>query len=131
MEHRWVNSKEFLPKTEEKVLGITKFGGISNFMYTNYGIEGKKPLFSPGGFIPGIDVKWWMPLPTDGWKDAKEEPPKDGQHVLTMGMYGSICDAVYRKSNISGKMEFFPFVWPVLFWREMPELPKKVVLKEW
>lgn len=124
----WISTKEFLPNIEEKVLVISKFGRISNQLYTNHGTPGKE-RFSPDGYKAGIDVKWWMPIPTDGWKKIKSENPEPGQRVLTMGMYGMITDAIYRKSKFSDEMEFCPFTgWKFLFWREMPELPKGVVL---
>lgn len=124
----WVYTKEFLPTIGERVLIISKFGHISNAMYTDYGM-GDEPTFRPDGFKPHEDVKWWMPIPTDGWHDIKEAQPKEGEAALTMGMYGDIFNGVWRKSSYSGKFEFHPFVWEVLFWRPIPELPAGVILK--
>ena len=44
-------------------------------------------LFSPDAYKPNEDVKWWMPIPEDGWHDVKNEPPKEGAMCLIMGMY--------------------------------------------
>lgn len=124
----WINAKDFLPNIGERVLVISKFGAISNQLYTNNGFPGKE-RFSPEGYKAGIDVKWWMPIPEDMWKEVKYEKPNPGQRVLTMGMYGVITDAIYRKSKFSDDMEFCPFCgFEPLFWREIPELPKGVVL---
>lgn len=123
----WVSTKDFLPITGEKVLIISKFGHVTNAMYTDYGM-GDEPTFRPDGLKPHEDVKWWMPVPTDGWHDIKKVQPKEGQVALTMGMYGSIYSGIWRKPNYSNRFEFSPFVWEVLFWREMPELPPGVIL---
>lgn len=44
---------------------------------------------------------------------------------MTMGMYGKIYSGVWKKPVGADKFEFSPFVWEVLFWREMPVLPCK------
>ena len=123
----WVSTKEFLPTIGERVLIISKFGHVSDAMYTDYGM-GDAPTFRTDGFKPHDDVKWWMPIPTDGWHDIKETQPKAGEVALTMGMYGEIFNGTWRKSSYSNKFEFSPFVWEVLFWREMPRLPEGVLL---
>ena len=124
----WIRTKDFLPSIGERVLVISNFGMITNQLYTNNGFPGRE-RFSPEGYKAGIDVKWWMPIPTDKWKEVKFQNPDPGQRVLTMGMYGVITDAIYRKSKFSDAMEFCPFRgFEPLFWREIPELPKGVVL---
>ena len=124
----WVSTKEFLPTIGEKVLIISKFGHVTNAMWTDYGM-GDGPTFRPDGFKPNDDVKWWMPVPTDGWNNIKEAQPKEGQVALTMGMYGNIFSGIWKCPVGSVRFSFHPFVWDVLFWREMPELPQGVVLK--
>lgn len=91
----WVSTKEFLPDPDEYVLIITKFGHISESRYTDMGMGGK-PLFQPDGLKAHTDVKWWMVVPEDGWKDIKLEKPPDGAEVLIWGMYGQVynCDVV-------------------------------------
>jgi len=126
-ETRWVSTREFLPNEGEKVLIITKFGHISNAMYG--GIGYKILLFHPGGLKPNDDVKWWMPIPTDGWKDIKVEQPNDGEAALTMGYYGYIYDGVWKRPMGSDKFSFQPFVREVLYWREIPTLPAGVSLR--
>ena len=125
-EARWVSTREFLPEDGEKVLIITKFGHIQNAMYGGSGYGAL--LFRPDGLKPNDDVKWWMPIPTDGWKDIKAEQPKDGEAALTMGYYGNIYNGVWRRPLGSNKHSFRPFVWEVLYWREIPPLPAGVSL---
>lgn len=120
----WVSTKDFLPTIGERVLVLTKWGHLTDAMYTNYGLD-VEPMFRPGGLKPDVDVKWWMTIPTDGWRNIKEEQPQAGQRALTMGMYGRIFDGVWQRPSGSDKFYFSPFVWEVLFWREMPELPKE------
>ena len=124
----WVSTREFLPNDGEKVLIISKFGHISNAMYggTGYGSR----LFHPGGLKQNDDVKWWMPIPTDGWKDVKVEQPKDGEAALTMGYYGGIYNGVWKRPRGSNEYSFRPFVREVLYWREIPILPAGVHLSE-
>ena len=122
----WVSTREFLPEDGEKVLIITKFGHIQNAMYGGSGYGAL--LFHPDGLKPNDDVKWWMPIPTDGWKDIKAEQPKDGEAALTMGHYGNIYNGVWKRPLGSDKHRFQPFVWEVLYWREIPTLPAGVSL---
>lgn len=119
----WVSTKEFLPAIEERVLVLTKWGHVTDATFTNYGLD-TEPTFRPDGLRPNIDVKWWMNIPADGWHNIKEEQPREGQLALTMGMYGRIYSGVWKKPSGSDKFGFSPFVWEVLFWREMPELPE-------
>lgn len=123
----WVSTTEFLPHIDERVLIISKFGHVSNAIYSDLGL-GKKPLFHPDGLRPHEDVKWWMQIPTDGWNDIKKVEPKDGEVALTMGMYGNIYSGVWRRPIASERFCFQPFVWEVLFWRPMPKLPSSVKL---
>ena len=102
----------------------------------DYIIKGVNGEFYP--CKPDIFAKTYEPatltppnewVSVEEWKEIKSEKPEPGQRVLTMGMYGMITDAIYRKSKFSDEMEFLPFMgWKFLFWREMPELPKGVVL---
>lgn len=123
----WVSTKEFLPDIDERVLIITKWGHVTNAMYTDMGMGGE-PSFRPDGLKPNKDVKWWMPTPTDGWKDIKIEQPQEGEAFLTMGMYGDIFNGIWKRAAGEKTPSFHPFVWPVLFWREIPELPAGVNL---
>lgn len=123
----WVSTKEFLPKGREGVLIITKFGHITNATYG--GTDCGKPYFRPDGLKPDKDVKWWMPIPDDGWKDIKEEQPKDGEAVLIRGRYGDIFNGVWKRWLGSDRYGFEPFVWEVFWWREVPKLPDGVALK--
>lgn len=125
MENRewWVSTKDFLPTIGERVLVFTKWGHITDATFTNYGLD-MEPTFRPDGLKPDVDVKWWMTIPMDGWHNIKEEQPLEGQLALTMGMYGRIFSGVWQRPIGSDKFKFSPFVWEVLFWREMPELPK-------
>lgn len=123
----WVSTEEFLPNIGEKVLIISKWGRVSNAMFREY-LSGKL-LFSPDGLEPGKDVKWWMPLPTDGWNNAKDVKPKENEAILMMGIYGNICSGIWKRAYTTGNLEFFPFVMDVLYWRTMPRLPDGVVLK--
>ena len=124
----WASTEEFQPNIGEKVLIILKCGRISNAMFRKY-ICGGKMLFSPDGLEPGKDVKWWMPVPTDGWNNIKDVKPKEDEVVLMMGMYGDIRSGVWKRAYITGNLEFSPFVMEVLYWRPMPRLPDGVVLK--
>lgn len=125
MDHevRWMSTKDFLPTVGERVLALTKWGHITDARFANYGL-GDAPTFEPDSLKPNIDVKWWMTIPTDGWHDIKEVQPNEGQEALTMGMYGRIRSGTWKKPVGAQKCEFVPFVRPVLFWREMPELPQ-------
>ena len=122
----WVSTKDFLPDEGEKVLIITKFGTVEDSALRTYLSTGRQKiepvLFSPDGYRPHEDVKWWMPIPEDGWHDVKETPPKEGALCLTMGMYGSVYSGKW-----TGRY-FDPYVFDMLFWREMPELPPGVKL---
>lgn len=122
----WVSTNDFLPNIGERVLIISKFGHISDSMYTDFG-HLDKPEFSDG-FKPGIDVNWWMPVPTDGWNNIKETRPEIGKMVLTMGAYGRIYNGTWRMAAGQKEPSFHPFVWEVLFWREIPALPAGVTL---
>lgn len=129
----WVSTKEFLPDEGEKVLIITKFGSIQDSALRTYLPTGRQKiwpvLFSPDAYKPHEDVKWWMPVPEDGWHDAKSEPPEDGAICLIMGMYGKISSAAWKRPFGVYKPEFMPFHgFEVLFWRDMPELPQGVKL---
>lgn len=92
----WVSTKDFLPNIGERVLIISKFGNISDATLANYGFD-RPALFSPDGYVPGVDVKWWMTIPTDGWSDITEVKPKEGEAALTMGRYGSIYSGVWKR----------------------------------
>lgn len=123
----WVSTQEFLPNEGERVLIITKFGNISNAMYG--GIGNGKPRFEPYGLEPDKDVKWWMAIPSDGWKSIKEEQPAEGEAALTMGYYGNIFSGKWKRPAGAKEFSFQPFVWEVLYWREMPPLPEGVILR--
>lgn len=123
----WVSTKDFLPNIGERVLIISKFGNISDATLANYGFD-RPALFSPDGYVPGVDVKWWMTIPTDGWSDITEVKPKEGEAALTMGRYGSIYSGVWKRFFPISEPEFLPHVWEVLFWRPLPELPEGVRL---
>lgn len=112
---------------DERVLIISKWGHITDSMWTNYGLD-IPASFRPAGLLPGTDVKWWMSIPTDGWNDIKEVQPKEGEVALTMGMYGRIHSGIWKRFLPTSELEFLPFVWPVLFWRSMPALPRNVRL---
>ena len=96
----WVSTKEFLPDEGEKVLIITRFGTVTDAALRTYLHTGKQKicpvLFSPDAYKPNEDVKWWMPIPEDGWHDIKEETPMEGDIALTMGMYGRIFSGVWK-----------------------------------
>lgn len=124
----WVSTREFLPNEGEQVLVITKFGHISNAMYSRIGYG--KPRFRPGGLEPEKDVKWWMPIPQDGWKNIKEEQPAEGEAALTMGYYGEIFDGKWKRPVGAKECSFQPCVWEVFYWREIPPLPEGVALSE-
>lgn len=128
----WVSTKEFLPDEGEKVLIITKFGSIQDAVLRTYLPTGRQKiwpvLFSPNAYKPNEDVKWWMPIPEDGWHDIKEETPMEGDIALTMEMYGRIFSGVWKKPCGATKFMFMPYVWDIFFWREMPELPRGVKL---
>ena len=87
----WVSTKEFLPDEGEKVLIITRFGTVTDAALRTYLHTGKQKicpvLFSPDAYKPNEDVKWWMPIPEDGWHDVKNEPPKEGAMCLIMGKF--------------------------------------------
>jgi len=124
----WVSTKEFLPDMNERVLCITKFGHVVRYMFTDNGM-GRAPLFEPDGMKPGDDVKWWMPIPKDGWKKLEDEMPAEGQEVLAMGLYGEIFSAKCRRFLPHMKPELAPAVgYKYIFWRPMPELPTGVSL---
>ncbi|MBQ7895975.1 MAG: hypothetical protein IJ364_05405 [Oscillospiraceae bacterium] len=124
----WISTDNFLPNTGERVLIISKFGHVSDAMWTDFG-NLDSPVFSPDGFKPGSDVKWWMPIPTDGWHDIKEARPKIGEIALTMGRYGNIFNGTWKQLSYEREPMFHPFVWEVLFWRTMPKLPAGIKLK--
>ena len=53
--------KERLPDVGERVLTLSKWGHVSDRtlrLYLSGGI-----YFSPDGLTPGVDIKYWMPLP--------------------------------------------------------------------
>lgn len=128
----WVSTKDFLPDEGEKVLIITKFGNVTDAALRTYLPTGRQKicpvLFSPDAYKPNDDVKWWMPIPEDGWHDLKSDTPAEGTVALTMGMYGRIYSGIWKRPCGATKFEFMPYVWDVLFWREMPELPPGVTL---
>lgn len=128
----WVSTKEFLPDEGEKVLIITKFGNVQDSALRTYLPTGRQKicpvLFSPDAYKPDIDVKWWMPIPEDGWHDLKSEPPAEGTVALTMGKYGRIYSGIWKRPCGATEPMFMPYVWDILFWRGMPELPPGVIL---
>lgn len=124
----WVSTKDFLPTIGERVLIISKFGHISDSMFTDFDLD-RPPRFEPSGFEPNVDVKWWMQIPTDGWHKLSEEQPAEGQKALTMSYYGYIYNGVWKRSSYEREPCFHPVVREVLFWRELPELPDGVTLK--
>lgn len=127
-DHLWISTNDALPGIGERVLIISKFSHISDATLRDFGAHGT-PVFSPDGLKPGIDVKWWMPIPTDGWRDIKEAQPKEGEMVLTMGSYGKIYNGTWKMATYETEPSFHPFVWEVLFWRPLPDLPPGVSLK--
>lgn len=127
MDHIWTATKDRLPNIDEKVLVISKFGNVSNALFTDYGLD-QTPRFGPGGLFPDTDVKWWMPIPTDGWHDIKKDVPPEGTVALTMGMYGTIFSGKWGAAAGERTPMFHPYVRDVLYWREMPELPAGVRL---
>lgn len=129
----WVSTKEFLPDEGEKVLIITKFGSVQDSALRTYLPTGRQKicpvLFSPDAYKPHEDVKWWMPIPEDGWHDVKNEPPDEGTMCLIMGMYGKVSSAVWKRPFGVYEPEFMPIPgFEVLFWRNMPGLPPGVKL---
>lgn len=130
----WVSTKDFLPDEGEKVLIITKFGIVTDASLRTYLPTGRQRiwpvLFSPDAYKPNEDVKWWMPIPEDGWHDIKSETPREGDIALTMGMYGRIFSGVWKRPCGATESMFMPYVWDVLFWRPMPPLPPGVNLKQ-
>ena len=129
----WVSTKEFLPDEGEKVLIITKFGSIQDSALRTYLPAGRQNiwpvLFSPDAYKPHEDVKWWMPIPEDGWNDVKNVPPDEGTMCLIMGMYGEISSAAWKRPFGVYEPEFMPFPgFEILFWRNMPGLPPGVKL---
>ena len=123
----WISTKERLPDVGDNILIISKFGHISNATYRFYSMSDEF-LFAPDGLKPNEDVKWWMLLPVSGWNDINEVQPKEGQIALTMGEYGRVFSGVWKVATGASKSAFSPFVFPVLFWRPMPELPAGVKL---
>lgn len=125
-EMRWISTKDFLPEIGEEVLVLTVWGHITDAIFTDCGLK-IEPTFLPGDLKPDVDVKWWMTIPTDGWNNLKEKQPEEGQSALTMGESGSIFGGVWRRKIYSDEFEFRPSIMKVLFWREIPELPKESV----
>lgn len=67
---RWIPVEERLPEIGERVLTLSKWGHVSDRelrKYLNGGI-----YFWPDGLKPGVDVKYWAPLP----EPPKEEPER-------------------------------------------------------
>ena len=126
--HRWTATLERLPAIGDKVLVISKFGSIFNQTYTNHGEIRLPCLFRPGGLKPNTDVKWWMHVPTDGWVHIRDAQPKEGEPALTMSKTGRVFSGVWGRSLFSPRLEFRPFVWEVVYWRPMPELPEGITL---
>lgn len=127
MEHGWIATKEALPPIGARVLVISKWGHVSDGTFAR-GTKKKIPMFRPDGLIANVDVKWWMPIPTDGWRALRDERPEEGQTALTMNKYGRIYDGVWKREHADWRPEFSPFVWEVALWREMPPLPDGVKL---
>ena len=128
MGHPWFSTSESLPLMNDRVLVISKFGHISNCLFTNMNL-GHNPRFEPEGFEVGVDVKWWMPIPADGWYELCHRTPKEGETALVMGAYGQIFNGMWKHLPGASKSSFTPFVWPVMWWMPIPELPKGVTLK--
>lgn len=131
-EQRWVSTKDFLPDEGERVLIITKFGNVRDAALRTYCSTGRKKscpvLFSPDAYKPNEDVKWWMPIPEDGWRDLKSDPPTEGTVALTMGLYGKIFSGIWKIPCGATEFMFIPYVRSALFWRDMPKLPPRVTL---
>ena len=66
---RWIPVEERLPEIGERVLTLSKWGHVSDRELRKYLSGGI--YFWPDGLNPGVDVKYWMPLP-----DAPKEEPE-------------------------------------------------------
>lgn len=125
----WIYTKDLLPPIDMKVLIIAEIGKDANFAsasYTNNGIDGNEFMFRPGGLKPHVHVRWWMPIPQDGWYGVEEKQPEEGQSVLVKDTRGHINSAWWVESfTTRGKFEFVPFTGAeIVFWRKMPPLPQ-------
>ena len=130
----WIKTDSALPETDDAVLVISKFNHISSASYSNYGFDKYPKRFRPYGYLPGTDVSWWLPIPSDGWKDFELEKPDKEGFYLTKESYGSIVSQEWKHSLLSGRNEFFPLgagfnMGKLKYWRETPPLPKGVILK--
>lgn len=123
----WISTKEFLPDVGERFLVITKTGHIVDCAYRRYGLDTQPSFFD--GLIPGKDFFWWMPIPVDGWNDLKQVQPAYGQTAIVMGMYGKVFSGTWSCFSWRSEPEFRPFVFPVFYWHEVPQLPDGIILK--
>ena len=119
-----MKGKGFSSSQNSEMLAMRHLGPI----FTPGNKKSARYYFSPNAYKPNEDVKWWMPIPTDGWNDIKSVTPTEGDITLTMGMYGKIFSGVWRKPCGATSPMFMPYVWDVLFWRSMPPLPPGVNL---
>lgn len=130
----WINAHASLPEDDSPVLVISKFHHISSQQYTDYDIPGAPKLFRPDGYRAGDDVSFWMPVPEDGWKEFEVEQPQEAGFYLTKENYGSVVSQHWEYSTLSGQLEFRPLgtgfnMGRLKYWREIPPLPKGVILK--
>lgn len=117
----WVSVKDFLPYVGERFLVLLKSGHIVDCAYRCFGLDYEPSFFD--GLIPGKDFLWWMPIPDDSWHDYKLLKPDYGQFVIVMGMYGKISSGTFIRLSGQVEPDVCPFVFPVLFWHDVPILP--------
>lgn len=59
---QWVPVTERLPEMGVRVLVLDKWGHVRDRELREYR-SGGESYFAPDGMAPGIDIKFWMPLP--------------------------------------------------------------------
>lgn len=127
-----MNVNEQLPEEGVAVLGISKFGHISSMVLRP--VWGRL-MFTPGGYKIGTDVKWWAPIPEDGWHELSEKPEETGKFFLTKNVHGDIASQRWSRCTYFDEKQFKPF--PLGFsngvlkyWREIPgPLPDGITLQ--
>ena len=71
----WISVEDRLPEVGQTVIGLSKYGHVSDMTLREIKNGELKHclIFDPLGYLPGKDVKYWMPMPEEPRKDKDDD----------------------------------------------------------